>query len=111
MSSSEAPKTWLSQDAHDRLQAELDALIAARPKIAAEISARRDDKIVFQLPLIAVVDQVNAGIDRRVFDTRVSWHIRAPLCRIVTDEVMGLAWQFLKPGARRRRVSADELHP
>jgi transcription elongation factor GreA len=43
VSSSEAPKTWLSQDAHDRLQAELDALIAARPKIAAEISARRDE--------------------------------------------------------------------
>ncbi|HEV8172048.1 MAG TPA: transcription elongation factor GreA, partial [Actinoplanes sp.] len=43
MSSSEAPKTWLSQDAHDRLQAELDALIAARPKIAAEISARREE--------------------------------------------------------------------
>jgi transcription elongation factor GreA len=43
VSSSEAPKTWLSQDAHDRLQAELDALIAARPKIAAEISARREE--------------------------------------------------------------------
>ena len=43
MSSSEGSKTWLSQDAHDRLQAELDALIAARPKIAAEISARREE--------------------------------------------------------------------
>ncbi len=43
MSSSEASKTWLSQDAYDRLQAELDALIAARPKIAAEINARREE--------------------------------------------------------------------
>ena len=43
MSSSEASKTWLSQDAYDRLQAELNELIAARPKIAAEISARRDE--------------------------------------------------------------------
>jgi transcription elongation factor GreA len=43
VSSSEASKTWLSQDAYDRLQAELDALIAARPKIAAEISARREE--------------------------------------------------------------------
>ena len=43
MSSSEAPKTWLSQDAHDRLQAELDELIAARPSVAAEINARREE--------------------------------------------------------------------
>jgi transcription elongation factor GreA len=43
VSSSEAPKTWLSQDAHDRLQAELDELIAARPVIAAEINARREE--------------------------------------------------------------------
>ena len=38
-----APVTWLSQDAHDRLQAELDELIAARPAIAAEINARREE--------------------------------------------------------------------
>jgi transcription elongation factor GreA len=35
--------TWLSQDAHDRLQAELDELIAHRPVIAAEINARREE--------------------------------------------------------------------
>ncbi|MEV4277005.1 transcription elongation factor GreA [Actinoplanes xinjiangensis] len=43
MPSSEAPKTWLSQDAYDRLQAELDELIANRPAIAAEINARREE--------------------------------------------------------------------
>ena len=43
MSSSETPKTWLSQDAHDRLQTELDELIAARPAVAAEINARREE--------------------------------------------------------------------
>jgi transcription elongation factor GreA len=43
VSSSEASKTWLSRDAYDRLQAELDELIAARPKIAAEINARREE--------------------------------------------------------------------
>ena len=43
MSSSEASKTWLSQDAYDRLQAELDELIAARPAVAAEINARREE--------------------------------------------------------------------
>ncbi len=35
--------TWLSQDAYDRLQAELDELIAGRPVIAAEINARREE--------------------------------------------------------------------
>jgi transcription elongation factor GreA len=34
---------WLSQDAHDRLQAELDELIANRPAVAAEINARREE--------------------------------------------------------------------
>src|SRR5437899_11686179 len=34
---------WLSQEAHDRLQAELDELIANRPVIAAEINARREE--------------------------------------------------------------------
>jgi len=43
VSSSEASKTWLSQDAYDRLQAELDQLIADRPVIAAEINARREE--------------------------------------------------------------------
>lgn len=39
----DAPATWLSKDAYDRLQAELDELIAARPAIAAEINARREE--------------------------------------------------------------------
>ena len=43
MSSPEASKTWLSQEAYDRLQAELDELIAARPAVAAEINARREE--------------------------------------------------------------------
>lgn len=35
--------TWLSQEAYDRLQGELNELIAARPVIAAEINARREE--------------------------------------------------------------------
>jgi len=34
---------WLSQDAHDRLKAELDELIANRPAISAEINERREE--------------------------------------------------------------------
>ena len=43
MSTTDATPTWLSQEAHDRLKAELDALIANRPMIAAEINARRQE--------------------------------------------------------------------
>src|SRR6476469_2030393 len=35
--------TWLTQEAHDRLKAELDELISQRPVIAAEINARREE--------------------------------------------------------------------
>lgn len=35
--------TWLSQDAYDRLAGELEALIANRPAMAAEINARREE--------------------------------------------------------------------
>ena len=41
--STEATPTWLSQEAYDRLQAELDEHIANRPVIAAEINARREE--------------------------------------------------------------------
>jgi transcription elongation factor GreA len=39
----EQATTWLSQDAYDRLQAELDEHIANRPAVAAEINARREE--------------------------------------------------------------------
>ena len=34
---------WLTQEAHDRLKAELDQLVAGRPAMAAEINARREE--------------------------------------------------------------------
>jgi transcription elongation factor GreA len=43
VSTTDATPTWLSQEAHDRLKAELDAMIANRPVIAAEINARREE--------------------------------------------------------------------
>jgi transcription elongation factor GreA len=41
--STDPQATWLSQDAHDRLAAELAELIAHRPAMAAEINARREE--------------------------------------------------------------------
>jgi transcription elongation factor GreA len=43
VSTTDREATWLSQDAYDRLKAELDELIANRPVIAAEINARREE--------------------------------------------------------------------
>jgi transcription elongation factor GreA len=43
MTDNQTPVTWLTQEAFDRLKGQLDALIAARPDIAAEINARREE--------------------------------------------------------------------
>jgi len=43
MTEHDATVTWLTQEAYDRLKAELDALIANRPAMAAEINARREE--------------------------------------------------------------------
>jgi transcription elongation factor GreA len=39
----DAPVTWLTQDAFDRLSRELGELVANRPAMAAEINARREE--------------------------------------------------------------------
>ncbi|MBV9593418.1 MAG: transcription elongation factor GreA [Actinobacteria bacterium] len=38
-----AAVTWLTQDAHDRLSRELEALVANRPAMAKEINDRREE--------------------------------------------------------------------
>ncbi len=43
VSDHEAPVTWLTQDAFDRLKGELDVLITQRPEVAHEINARREE--------------------------------------------------------------------
>ena len=43
MTDNNAPVTWLTQEAHDRLKAELEALVTGRAVMAAEINARREE--------------------------------------------------------------------
>jgi transcription elongation factor GreA len=43
VSSTDAPVTWLTQEAYDRLSKELESLIANRPVLAREINARREE--------------------------------------------------------------------
>ena len=42
-STDESQGVWLTQEAHDRLKAELDALVAGRAAMSAEINARREE--------------------------------------------------------------------
>ncbi len=39
----QSQRVWLTQEAHDRLKAELDALVAGRAAMSAEINARREE--------------------------------------------------------------------
>ncbi len=41
--SAQEPTTWLTQEAYDRLSAELDRLVANRPAMAQEINDRREE--------------------------------------------------------------------
>ena len=68
------------------------------------VGTRRNDKVILKLPLIAVVDQVDAGINSFVLHFRVGRDIAAPLLRIVADEVVALAGQFIHASHFGRRV-------
>ena len=48
------------------------------------------------LPLVAVVDQVHTGVNILDSHLGVRRNIRAPLLRVVADEVVALARQFLR---------------
>ncbi len=50
----------------------------------------RDNKVVFELGLVAVVSQVDARIDARILDARIIWHVTVPLIVIVADQIVGV---------------------
>src|SRR5262249_28858029 len=64
------------------------------------IGARRDDPVVFEPALGAVVHQVDAGIHVDVTDLAVVRNVREPLAGIFADQVVALA---------RQRVFPDDL--
>ena len=75
------------------------------------IRARRDDEVVFELLLIAVVDEVHSGIDVLVFDCPVAWNLRVPVSAIAADDVVALSGQFVVLRDARCRVAVNQLHP
>ena len=53
------------------------------------IRARRDGEVVFELPLVAVVDEINPWIDGVVFDLRVIRNASTPALRVIADQIIG----------------------
>ena len=72
--------------------------------------AWRDDEVELELALIAVVDDVDAGVDVAIFDLRVAADTRAPQARIVADQVVREAWQHTAAAALRAGRRAHEPH-
>ena len=77
---------------------------------ALRIRAGCNDEVVFELALVAVVDEVDAGIDLAVVHLRVGRHVGPPLRRIVADEVIRSSGQFLEPAYERRGVGGHDRH-
>ena len=73
--------------------------------------ARRHHKIIFELPLIAVINQVDAGINILVTDLAKRRHASPPLARIVAQEIIHLGRQLLQPRGLCRRIGTDKLDP
>ena len=75
------------------------------------IRRRRDGEIVFELLLIAVVGQIDARINFSDAHLGKCPHAGLPARRIVANQVIDFAGQFLRAGNLRPPVRAHELHP
>ena len=67
-------------------------------------------KVVFELALVAIIDEINPGIHAFVFHPGVRRHVRAPLFRVSTDEVVRLARQFVEPLDLCGSIRAHQSH-
>ena len=77
----------------------------------AGIGAWVDDKVVFQLALAAVVNEINSRIDLFILHLGIGRKVAMPPFRIIADEVIDLAAQFFSTGYFRFRIGVDQLHP
>src|SRR5580698_4614767 len=72
---------------------------------------RRNHKVIFQLPLVAVIDQINAGIHTGVLDFGISRYSTVPLGRVIAEEVVSCAGQGIAAGYSNSAAGAGQLHP
>src|ERR1043165_8736260 len=78
---------------------------------ASGISVRSNDEIVFQLLLVAIVDEIDPGIHVIDSDIRKHRESSAPLRRIAADQVIDFAGKGCIATNRSVGIGADELHP
>ncbi len=69
------------------------------------------DEVVLETTLVAVVDEIDPGIDVLVLDPGVLRDVRAPLRWIAPDEVAAGAGLSVEPHDSRRPVRADQAQP
>ncbi len=74
------------------------------------VAARRDHKIVFQLALIAVIDQIDPWVHFPIADLAIVHYIRPPIARIFSEEIVCRARQLIRAGDLRILISADQMH-
>src|SRR5205807_2460270 len=74
------------------------------------IGSRSDDKVIFELLLVAVVDEIDAGVDILVRDLPVIGDTGVPLTRIVADKVVACASKLVLANGRRLRVGSLQSH-
>src|SRR6266849_4657239 len=74
------------------------------------VGGRRHAEIVFELSLIAVVNQVDAGIDAFVLDAAKVRNIVAPFRRNIADEIVALARECFGAGHGGGGISSIEMH-
>lgn len=76
----------------------------------ARIGARSNHKIVLQLPLVAVVQEIDAWIDTVICNLPIGRDIRSPLGRIVAKEIVNRTWQLFHTSDTRNSVRTEQLH-
>src|SRR5712664_3332144 len=69
------------------------------------IGARSYDEVVFESTCIAVINQVNSGVDVRIFHPAVIGNVFAPRPGIISQKVVALPRYFFKPADERVRIS------
>ena len=63
---------------------------------ASGVGSGRDEEVMFQGPLVPVINQVDAGIDLLELDAGVLLHPDAPFGGVVAQEVAGMPGKTVK---------------
>jgi hypothetical protein len=74
------------------------------------VGTRRQNKVIFELALVAVIHQADPRIDVRILNLSVVRNIPVPLLRTAADEVMASAREFAKTARKGGGACSDERH-